>query len=555
MTPAATPSFASSLAHGHLAAAEVAAGRLPHFILGGYMLLLVWLCYLGYRKGKATEEDYYLAGRGQGPLVTSLTIMATFFSSAALLGIPGVVYQDGAVFFLFGLNLPVAGLGVYLLGDRMRKLGAARNFVTPADLVGDYYGGSAVRLLAALVSALYVLPYVVMQIKAGGYLAQRLFPDVPPLDFLGHGFTMYETGVWLLSLLTMAYVLVGGMRSVAWTDVIQGILLLTGMLVAGAATLAYFGGPGGYFEAVNELPAAALSAPGSTGKWNAGVLFTICAFAALGAIIQPGQWMRFYSARDSATLRRSALVFALLLPVCFLFGIMLVALGGQVLFPPEVTAKGVLPHPEVGSKASEVDQIVIAMMQKTVPDMLGVTLGAVVVTVILVAVLAASMSTADSNLHALAAVATRDVYGRFLRPDAPEREKTWCGRVVIVVATFGAVGLVEWSESAQGFNPLALIAQLMFLAIAFSSQLLPVAIDVLFLRKGTRAGAVAGILAGLAFVILLTAKPEWRFGLTGYADLSALGVLVNALVFVLVSRFTEKLPQKRVDEYRRILET
>ena len=58
-------------------------------MLGGYMLLLVWLCYLGYRKGKATEEDYYLAGRGQGAIVTSLTIMATFFSSAALLGIPG----------------------------------------------------------------------------------------------------------------------------------------------------------------------------------------------------------------------------------------------------------------------------------------------------------------------------------------------------------------------------------------------------------------------------------------------------------------------------------
>ena len=538
-----------------LAAIDIAGGHLPHFMLGGYMLLLVWLCYLGYRKGRATEEDYYLAGRGQGTIVTSLTIMATFFSSAALLGIPGVVYRDGVSFFLFALNLPVAGVAVYLLGDRMRKLGKARGYVTPADLVGDYYGGAEVRLLAAATSALYVLPYVIMQIKAGGYLAQRLFPDAPPLEFFGSSFTMYETGVWALSFLTMAYVLVGGMRSVAWTDVIQGILLIFGMLVAGLATIAYFGGLGGYFEAVSALPAKALSAPGYSDKWNAGMLFTICAFASLGSIIQPGQWMRFYAAKDSSTLRKSALVFAVVLPVCFLFGIMLVALGGQVLFPPEITAEGIIPHPSIGAKSSEVDQIVIVMIQRVVPEMLGFTFGAVVVTLILIAVLAASMSTADSNLHALSAVLTRDVYDRFIRPQADERERTWVGRIVIVLATMAAVALVEWSQKAGAFNPLELISQLMLLAIAFSSQLLPIAIDVLFLNKGTRKGAISGLTAGIGLVLLLTIKPEWSFGLTKIVHVSAVGIAANAIVFGFVSRATKKVPQKRIDEFRRIIKS
>ena len=545
----------SNLPPAFFAASGVAGGYLPHLMLAAYMILLVGLCYLGYVKGKSTEEDYYLAGRGQGTVVTSLTIMATFFSSAALLGIPGVVYRDGASFFLFALNLPVAGVGIYLLGNRMRKLGKARGYVTPADLLGDYYGGSAVRLLAATLSALYVLPYVIMQIKAGGYLAQRLFPDVPPLEALGMSFTMYETGIWILSVLTMAYVLIGGMRSVAWTDVIQGVLLLSGMLLAGIATLSYFGGPSGYFEKVSKLPVEALSVPGNSGKWNAGVLFTICAFAALGAIMQPAQWMRFFSARDSGTLRRSALVFAILLPVCFLFGIMLVALGGQVLFPPEVTANGVMPHPEVGSKAGEVDQVVIVMIQRVVPEMLGVSFGAIVVTIILIAVLAASMSTADSNLHALGAVLTRDVYDRFIRPEASEAEKTWFGRIVIIIGTLLAVGLVEWSEQSQGFNPLALIAQLMLLAIGFSAQLLPAAIDALYLHKGTRQGAAAGMIAGLGFVILLTYKPEFSFGLTKYAHLSALGVMANAVVFTIVSSLTERLPQEHTNRFKRILES
>ncbi len=134
-------------------------GYLPHIMLGLYMLLLVWLCYLGYKKGEATEVDYYLAGRNQGTLVTSLTIMATMFSSAALLGIPGTVYRDGLAFVPFALNLTVGGIGIYLLGSRIHRLGKARGYVTPADLIGDYYQGTAIRLLATFTGAMYVLPY------------------------------------------------------------------------------------------------------------------------------------------------------------------------------------------------------------------------------------------------------------------------------------------------------------------------------------------------------------------------------------------------------------
>lgn len=66
-------------------------GYLPHFLLGCYLLVLLIIGYIGYRKGSRSEEDYYLAGRGQGWIVSSLTIMATFFSSFALLGAPGMV--------------------------------------------------------------------------------------------------------------------------------------------------------------------------------------------------------------------------------------------------------------------------------------------------------------------------------------------------------------------------------------------------------------------------------------------------------------------------------
>lgn len=546
-----------------LAALEM--GKTPLVVLVLYMVMLLVLGVAGYLRSKGSEEDYFLAGRGQGVLVTALTIMATFFSSAAMLGIPGLIYKDGTAFLFFVLNLPVSGAIIYLLGSRIRRIGQARGYVTPGDMVADYYGGSrALRLLVALVGFLYVIPYIVMQIKAGGYLAQRLFPDAEGLVFMGQVYGAFELGTMALSLLTMLYVLIGGMRSVAWTDVVQGVLLLSGMLIAGLATVMAMGGVGEYFKTVSTLPSEALSMPGVSGIWSPWKLLTICIFASLATMIQPGQWMRYYAAKSSETLKRSALIFALVLPGCFLFGVMLVALGARALYPPALVDGVLLPHVAIGVTAGEFDQVVVAMMQEHVPLLLGAGIGTIVVSVIMVSVMAASMSTADSNLHALSAVLTRDVYDRFIRPSASERERAWFGRGVIVVATLLSLWLVQLSNTNTGFNPLALIGSLMFVAIAFSCQLLPLTIDCLFLRKGTTTGAICGITTGILVVFLFTPFPamilgaevvsSWA-GLTGMLgrlfDIGFCGVVVNTFVFVVVSKFTTPLPPEHIAAFAR----
>ena len=522
-------------------------GRTPLVILGGYMLLLLVLGYLGFRANKTTEEDYYLAGRGQSLVVTVLTIMATMFSSAAMLGIPGLIYKDGVGFILFALNLPLSGAAVFVLGSRIRRIGLRRGYVTPGDMLADYYGGSnGVRILASVTGFLYVIPYIVMQIKAGGHLAQVLFPDVDGV---------FQKGATALSLVTMAYVLVGGMRSVAWTDVVQGALLLSGMLLAGFATVRAMGGIASFFEQVNSLPEETLTLPGPSNAWSPWKMLTICAFASLGTMIQPGQWMRYYAARSSDTLRRSALIFSILLPACFLFGVMLVALGGRVLFPPDLA--GAQPHELVQS----FDQIIVIMMHEHIPALFG-AIGPIVVSLLFVAILAASMSTADSNLHALSAVLTRDVFDRFIRPASSEAERAWVGRSVIVVATLLALGLVHYGESNPDFRPLKLIAEMMLFAIAFSCQLLPATIDMLFVRRGTRAGAVAGISAGLLTVLGMLiftksiSEPVAVLNdLSRLLDVGFIGCVVNTAVFAAVSSLTMKLQQEHVRSFTQDLES
>ncbi|NKB70812.1 MAG: hypothetical protein GKR89_27390 [Candidatus Latescibacteria bacterium] len=516
-------------------------GYVPHIILGAYLVLLLVFGLVGYLKGSTSSEDYYLAGRGQGWWVSALTIMATFFSSFALLGAPGMVYRDGVVFALFSLNVPLAGTAIYFLGSRIRRQGQAQGHITPADMFAAHYNSPVgLRLVVALIGLLYAIPYVVIQIQAGGILSQQLFSS--PQAF--------ERGAVLLALITMLYIMVGGMRSVAWTDVVQGSLLVGGMLLGGLAIVTLLGGPGPFFQAVGQLPPKSLSVPGTAGHWTPEILFTASVFASLGSMVQPAQWMRFYAARSDAVLRRSALIFAVVLTACFFFGVMLIGLGGQVLYPLldesgayRLDGQGrVLPHPGVGASAGDFDQILVVVLKTHLPDLLG-PVGVVLAALVLVAIMAAAMSTADSSLHATSAMLTRDIYLPFIRPQATAKERAWVGRLVIAFITLLALTLVIIGRRSES-NPLGMIVILGLLAIAFSTQLLPATIDMLFVKRGTRLGAICGMLTGLAIVFGLSPFLPMLFGdglqsivgaMKKMMDTGAWGLTGNLLVFAGVS--------------------
>lgn len=542
--------------------ATSALGHMPLVVLGAYLCLLLTFALYGYIKARLTEEDYYLAGRRQGFVITSLTIMATFFSSSAMLAVPGTIYKEGVPFVIFALNLPIAGAAVYLLGSRISRLGRAKGYVTPADMVADYYGNSsAVRVLVALLGVFYVVPYVVIQIRAGGHRAQQIFPDASTLSVLGQEFNVFTVGATVLSVVMTIYILVGGMRSVALADVVQGSLLLMGMLVAGYTVVAALGGPGAYLAAVSQLPPETLSLPGATGRYTVWSLMTVCVFASLASMVQPAQWIRFCAARSTQALKRTALIFSIVLPVCFLLGVMPVGLGARALYPPQTIGGELTPHPEVGRW----DQALIAVLRDHGLEVLGVA-GPLIVAVLLVAILAAAMSTADSNLHALSALLTRDIYDRFLRPKASQRERAWVGRIVIVAASMLALGLVQVGEQNADFAPLRMIIEMQFVAMAFSCQLLPVVIDMLFVRRGTRVGAIAGMIAGLLTVALFTPAPALLLGkglgqpiaetttyLKSLCDIGFCGFAVNVAAFAMVSSFTKRPNPDHVAELARIM--
>jgi len=187
-------------------------------------------------------------------------------------------------------------------------------------------------------------------------------------------------------------------------------------------------------------------------------------------------------------------------------------------------------------------------------------LGVILVSLILVAVMAASMSTADSNLHALSAVATRDVYDQ-MRPKSSHSERAWIGRLVINVATLAAASITYLGTGTDLLNA---IAAFFLLAMAFSAQLLPITIDLLFLRRGTKAGAAAGLIAGILTVCLFPPLGTLIFGaenmviggttkLKTILDVGFCGIAINTLVFAAVSRFTPPPDQSHRESFARDL--
>ena len=634
-------------------------GNTPHIVLAVYLGVLLCLGIAGWLKSRAGEEDYYLAGREQGWVVSSLTIMATFFSSFALMGAPGMVYKDGIVFALFCLNVPVGGMCVYLLGSRIMKLGRRFGYITPGDMVCDYYGANvSLRLLVALAGFLYAIPYVIMQIKAGGLVSQKLF-----------GEEHFADGAILLAGITTLYIMVGGMRSVAWTDLVQGLLLVSGMMVSGVAMILLFDGPMEFSQRiVTELPESSLTAPGNSGTWTWSMLLSVVILASVGSMIQPAQWMRYYSARSSKSLKRAAVLFAVVLTSCFILGVMMIGLAGQILYPldqgvsatatkksasqskiwpkeseiavpedlrqnfrylsphsgdrgnvtwlwkmqnkkpaldekqkekllslstnanyraaveelsrkvqdPETVLR-VIPNSAVDpdpTDGEDFDSILVVVLQKQLPRNLG-AFGTLFATLVIVAIMAASMSTADSNLHALSAVVTRDLYDQYLRPQASEKESVWIGRLVIVLATVLSLLVVILGRNpkmATGYEFMNMIVQMGLLAIAFSSQLIPITVDMLFLRKGTCKGATVGLAAGL-FVTLVfgqlfplivdsLGKPEFLNSLLSTVESvqkvvkvhgSFWGLLVNTTLFILISLVTKKPNAEKVHQYCEII--
>jgi SSS family solute:Na+ symporter len=224
---------------------RVEAWQITLSIIFVYCILMIVIGFLSGRVLKKSLEDFYVLSRRAGILVTFLATAATYHSAFAFLTSVATYATTGVTFWVASSAWTTgAAVFMYLAGTRLMRLGKARGHISPADALADFYRSEVLRVLVAAVMALFVIAYIVVQAVGLGLI----------MDIGSGGNIPYMWGSLILMLVTMLYLVLGGLRAAYWTDVLQGVWMYVGVVVAGVMILQRLA-PGGVPELMDQLRA------------------------------------------------------------------------------------------------------------------------------------------------------------------------------------------------------------------------------------------------------------------------------------------------------------
>jgi SSS family solute:Na+ symporter len=452
---------------------------------------------------------YVAADRAMGVIVLYFVLGASVFSSFAFLGGPGWAYSRGAAAFYIIAYGVVGIVPLYFFGPHARRLGERFGFVTQAELLAHRYDSRALSVLLAVLSVAAFIPYLTLQMKGAGYILATISEGRVP-EWLG---ALIAYGIVLV------YVFRSGVLGVGWTNTFQGLFMMVIAWFLGLylpSTL--YGGVGAMFEqiAASDL-GAMLQAPGfgADGEepWNWWAYSTAVLVSGLGLTMWPHLFMKSYAAQSERSLRLTVVLYPSF--QFFLVPILLIGFSGVLAFP------GVEPA----------DTIVPFLLTQ-------LELSPVLVGLVCAGVLAASMSSGDSILHAAASIGIRDGISQLVSGGLDDqRERFWI-RVLVVLISAAAYYFAIVSEAS--------IVVLLLGAYGGVAQIFPLVFAAFYSPRATRAGALAGLVAGLVVNTLFLVAPDLR---PVPMHEGIYGLIVNVVVFALVSCATPPEPPEKVRAY------
>ena len=494
--------------------------------------------FKGARSAK-TSTDYFLAGRSIGIWVFVLAATATSFSGWTFVGHPGKIFTDGlpyAFASFYALTIPFTGV---LFLRRQWVLGKAYRYITPGEMYSDYYGGNSIRLLTVLVAFLFSVPYLGVQLRASGVLFNVLTDGLVSVNF----------GMFTLSAIVMIYVASGGLRSVAFVDCAQAILLALGITILGGIAIYYAGGYSGFTNGLADIVMADVTSgqnltadgysmkvaiPGSIqmvsagskatgGPWT-GIMCMTYMFALMGIQSSPAFSMWAFANKTSKAFRWQQVVASSIVIGVLLFSFTIFqGLGGHILI-----ANGVL---DSANDNNLVPQL-INLLSDAAPWLVGL---------LAVCALAAMQSTGAAYMSTFSAMVTRDIYAKFISPNASDKNQKLSGRIFVIIVTGAA--LIVAANSSQA------IVMLGGLAVAYGFQMYPALIGICYYKGFTQKGVVAGLVVGLIAVTLTDRTSAW-FGVPWGAypltiHSAGWGIFFNLIITFLVSHFSAETDAER----------
>jgi SSS family transporter len=458
----------------------------------------VIMILIGFYGAKITKDlkDYFVAGGKLSGIIAGFSLIFTSVSASAIVGSFGTAYATGlgsvmCVTAAFGIGGPIA---FYILGRPLKRLSSKLGALTIPELLGKRYYSDKIQYLAAIFVIVFMLPLLVAQFKGAGVLFEKML-GIP-----------YIWGLVLFGAIVVIYTSVGGFFSVAYTDFVQGLIVIIAILMVLPAAIA---ASGGWTETMTKWNEAMPGGTGVFGYFGPALglsLFFSLLFGNFGA---PHNLIRFYSVRKGEIGKMLAIWAIVQILLIYLY---LAAPSAKVLLP--------------GIK--DPDMVLPSLVMRVLPTALAAFF--------MIGILAAIMSTADSILLVHSSAFMADFFKK-IKPEVPEKTTLKISRILSF-----AIGIIALIIS---ITPPDIITFLMawsfgLFAVTFSTTL----IAGFYWKRATKEGAFSALIGG-AVAVLIWGYLKQPFGIMA----TFVGIIVAAILLVVVSLLTPKPPENVVKTF------
>lgn len=472
------------------------------------------------RKMQGGDKEYFLGGRNMNGWVAALSAGASDMSAWVLMGLPGSIYLYGMgqVWISVGLLIGTVCAWVFVAPRLRRYSIKAGDAITIPQYLSKRFRSKnpALQIVCAVIFIVAYCVYAASSIVACGDLFTTVF-GVQEATILGIHVTMNALFYMICAtLIILLYTFLGGFNAVCWTDFFQGTLMLAALMATPIVVLFVMRAPD--FAPLAQVVTGEnyynLLSGGSL-NWESIADILSGLGWGLGYFGMPHILVRYMAIRSEKEMKKSTVV-----GICWTTLILIMA-----------SIVGLVGHQFLGSYLEQGTQSLVfaTLVRNIFPALLA--------GVMLSAILAASMSTADSQLLASSSAFASDVYKTVARKDASDREMLWAGRIVVGVISVIAL-LIAVNPNCKGIMALVECAW-----AAFGSAFGPAILLSLYWKRFTYKGAVAGIVAGFLTDAL------WYVFLSGPTGLYEIipGFLVSLAVSVAVS-LADKAPEKEITD-------
>jgi len=385
-----------------------------------YLIICIAIGFAYSKKGQSSEEEYWVAGRFLNKTWGAFAVYAVVGSASTIMGSAGIAYKAGvptgaAIALGFSLQFPLIA---YLTAGPLLE----KNICTLGDFFNDMIGGRHVRWAYSILTLVFMAAYVVPNLKAGGIIGQYLMGDL----------YSYSTMAVVVGVVILIYSSLGGMWAVTVTDIIQGVIMVVGVVLLGCAILfgvGEFGGFGGFAEAaVSAKPVIAdLGYPPLT-------VIGLAFIWGLWGLVAPMTVMRVLTMSNGKSARRSLILGS-------------VFAAGTVLVACLIAMSAATINPEL----ENADMAFIVTMEKYFPPVIG--------GFFIASLFAAIMSSVDSFLLSCGATVARDIYKGLINPNASEKTvikigsiSLWIVGIITIIISTSSLPLISiltgWAAGA-----------------------------------------------------------------------------------------------------------